>query len=113
MAYPFLHIGKIKNMGSMVSKYNHNYRQEEISPLPHCSSHHGHGTGHTGRKHTGLINMPIRVFLRGSSPAWGHTFSVPQDNFPYNLLREIIPGGFSGSGNNHIPDAGKKTVCTE
>ena len=30
MAYSFLRIEKIKTMGSMVSKYNHNYRKEEI-----------------------------------------------------------------------------------
>lgn len=30
MGYAFMHIEKIKTMGSMVSKYNHNYRKEEI-----------------------------------------------------------------------------------
>lgn len=30
MGYAFMHVEKIKTMGSMVSKYNHNYRKEEI-----------------------------------------------------------------------------------
>ena len=49
MAYSFMSISKIKTMGGMISKYNHNYRKteidnaipelsylnEELIPLPH------------------------------------------------------------------------------
>ncbi len=31
MAYSFVSISKIKTMGSMVSKYNHNYRKEDVT----------------------------------------------------------------------------------